>query len=74
MGVGCERIRCCVVFCGVGMVVAVFFNPFSVLCSSRRVMPVWRVPPALKPHITHGPDHNAYAVAIHTAQRSHPWA
>jgi hypothetical protein len=31
-------------------------------------MPAWIVPPALTPHITHGPDHDAYAVAIRTAQ------
>ena len=33
MGAGCERRRCCVAFCGVGMVVAVFFYHFSVWCT-----------------------------------------
>ena len=30
MGVGRQTRRCCVVFCGVGMVVAVFFTIFSI--------------------------------------------
>ena len=29
MGVVCKRRRCCVVFCGEGMVVAVFFTIFQ---------------------------------------------